>query len=84
MAGRIRRNSNPMAPLFVQRNLRTWMRTLLPWRLRGAKQDEVLLGTAACMLGAVVLARALGGEDGDSVLEQSRAFVERALASKAR
>jgi AcrR family transcriptional regulator len=61
-----------------------WMRALLPRQLRGAKQDEVLVGTVACMLGAVVLARALGGEDGDSVLEHARGFVQRALASKAR
>jgi AcrR family transcriptional regulator len=61
-----------------------WMRALLPRRFRGAKQDEVLLGTLACMLGAVVLARALGGEAGDSVLEHARGFVERALASRSR
>jgi TetR/AcrR family transcriptional repressor of nem operon len=36
-----------------------WMRTLLPRGLRGAKQDEMLVGTVACMLGAVVLARLL-------------------------
>jgi TetR/AcrR family transcriptional repressor of nem operon len=61
-----------------------WMRGLLPRHLRGAKQEEVLVGTVACMLGAVVLARALGGEDADSVLEHARGFVERALAPKAR
>jgi TetR/AcrR family transcriptional repressor of nem operon len=59
-----------------------WMRALLPRQLRGAKQDEVLVGTLACMVGAIVLARALGGEDSDSVLEHARGFVERALASR--
>jgi TetR/AcrR family transcriptional repressor of nem operon len=61
-----------------------WTRTLLPRRLQGAGEDEILVGTLSCMLGAVVLARCLGGEGSDAVLEHARRFIDRALAARSR
>ena len=56
-----------------------WMRTLLPKRLRGAREEEVLVGALATMIGGIVLARSLGGEQSEATLAATRAFLERAL-----
>ena len=61
-----------------------WMRSLLPERLRGPREDEVLLGALACMVGAVVLARILGGEKSEAILKSTLKFLDRALAPKER
>jgi hypothetical protein len=60
------------------------MRNLLPERLRGPREDEVLTGALACMVGAIVLARILGGEESEAILEWTRKFLDRALATKER
>jgi len=65
----------------VRRRLE-WMRSLLPERLRGAREDDVLMGSLACMVGAIVLARILGGEESEAVLESTLKFLDRALAIK--
>ncbi len=59
-----------------------WMRGLLPKRLRGARGDEAVIGAFACMVGAVVLARSVGGEESDAVLEAARKFIDRAMAER--
>jgi TetR/AcrR family transcriptional regulator, transcriptional repressor for nem operon len=59
-----------------------WMRGLLPRRFRGARGDEAVIGAFACMVGAVVLARSVGGEESDAVLEAARKFIDRAMAER--
>ena len=61
-----------------------WMRSLLPARLRGARENEVLVGTVACMVGAVVLARVFGGKESAAILASARRFLDRALAAEER
>jgi len=61
-----------------------WMRSLLPERLYGPREDEVVVGALACMVGAVVLARILGGEKSEAILKSTLKFLERALATKER
>lgn len=61
-----------------------WIRTLLPGTRRAARRRDDAVGTLACMVGGLVLARALGGDDGREVLAASRRFLERALADEER
>lgn len=56
-----------------------WMRELLPKSVRGSHADDLVLGTFACMVGAVVIARVLGGKESDHVLESVHRFLDRAL-----
>jgi TetR/AcrR family transcriptional repressor of nem operon len=55
-----------------------WMRSLLPKRIRGAQADDAVNGALACMLGAVILARTLGGDEGEAILASARRFIARA------
>jgi TetR/AcrR family transcriptional repressor of nem operon len=56
-----------------------WMRGLLPGG-RGRRRHDDAAGALACMVGGLVLARALGGEEGASLLESCRRFLHRAQA----
>jgi TetR/AcrR family transcriptional repressor of nem operon len=58
-----------------------WLRGLVPKRLRGAAADDAAVGALACMIGGVVLARIVGGEEGTKILESTRRFVDRALGA---
>jgi len=54
-----------------------WMRRLVPRRRRAADRD--VAAVCACMLGGLILARALGGDEGASLLKDCRKFLHRAL-----
>jgi TetR/AcrR family transcriptional regulator, transcriptional repressor for nem operon len=55
-----------------------WLQKLLPPE-REAK--ETATAVMACMLGGLILARAVGPDDGPEVLAATRSFIARALAS---
>jgi AcrR family transcriptional regulator len=71
--------ADPKARRALSRSIRdrlAWFRQLLP---RGRRQDDdVAVGALACMLGGIVLARALGGEDSGAILDACRRFLRRA------
>jgi TetR/AcrR family transcriptional repressor of nem operon len=56
-----------------------WLRTLLPGKRKSGKHDDDAVGALACMVGGLVLARALAGEDGREVLAATRRFLHRSL-----
>jgi AcrR family transcriptional regulator len=60
-----------------------WLRDLLPPG-RGALGAEDVVGALACMVGGLVLARALGGRDSRRVLSACRAFVRQSLGGPQR
>ncbi len=55
-----------------------WLRELLPTGREPLAAEDVV-GSLACMVGGLVLARALGGRDSRRVLSACRAFVRRSL-----
>ena len=52
-----------------------WMRRLLPEDQRSAASEPQVIGSLACMIGGVILARAIGGKDSDAVLDACRTFL---------
>jgi TetR/AcrR family transcriptional repressor of nem operon len=54
-----------------------WMRQLLPEDQREAASDDQIIGTLACMVGGVILARTVGANDSGAVLEACRDFLRR-------
>ena len=62
-----------------------WMRELLPkrWNRGDREQDEQVVGTLACMVGGVILARAMGGKESDAILDSCRRFLHRTVEAKA-
>src|SRR5262245_57930083 len=54
-----------------------WMRQLLPEGQRDTVSDDDLISTLACMVGGVILARAVGGKDAIVVLSACRAFLHK-------
>jgi TetR/AcrR family transcriptional repressor of nem operon len=54
-----------------------WMRQLLPARRRKALSDECVIGSTACMIGGLILARAVGGKDANVILDACREFLHR-------
>jgi TetR/AcrR family transcriptional regulator, transcriptional repressor for nem operon len=54
-----------------------WMRQLVPEDQREAASDDQIIGTLACMIGGVILARTVGGKDSAAVLEACRDFLRR-------
>ena len=62
-----------------------WMRELLPkrWNRGDREQDEQVVGTLACMVGGVILARAVGGKEADTILDACRRFLHRTSEAKA-
>jgi TetR/AcrR family transcriptional repressor of nem operon len=54
-----------------------WMRQLLPEGRHDAASDEQIIGTLACMVGGVILARTVGGKDSGAVLDACREFLRR-------
>ena len=70
----------------MQRNLgRTirqrldWLRGLIPDDRRTRARDEQVVGALACMLGGMILARAVGERESAVLLEACRGFLHRAL-----
>jgi TetR/AcrR family transcriptional repressor of nem operon len=63
-----------------------WLRSLLPKPLqrRSKARDDELMGTLACMIGGLILARAVGPDESDAVLESTRRFLARARAAQDR
>jgi len=58
----------------VRRRL-AWMRQLRPEGRPRAVSDEDVIGSAACMLGGVILARAVGGNEASEILSACREFI---------
>jgi TetR/AcrR family transcriptional repressor of nem operon len=56
-----------------------WLETLAPGKSKQARKRQAA-GTYATMLGALLVARALGGEEGDQYLAQVRQYVREGLA----
>lgn len=56
-----------------------WLLGLLPNRRRTREHDEQVVGALACMLGGLVLARAVGEKESAAVLEACRGFLHRTL-----
>jgi TetR/AcrR family transcriptional repressor of nem operon len=54
-----------------------WMRRLLASRGRKAVSDEDVIGSTACMVGGMVLARAVGGREANEILRACRDFLHR-------
>src|SRR5262245_32732581 len=52
-----------------------WMRHLVPQGRPRAVADEEVIGSAACMLGGVILARAVGGKEASAILSACREFI---------
>jgi len=55
-----------------------WLRGLLPPGRSKRLREEQAVGTLACMVGGLILARALGGKESAAVLETCRGFLQRA------
>jgi TetR/AcrR family transcriptional repressor of nem operon len=54
-----------------------WMRQVLPEDQREGASDDQIIGTLACMVGGVILARTVGGKDSAAVLDACREFLRR-------
>lgn len=74
----------------MQRNLRAtirarfeWLRGLIPADRRPRLREEQEAGALACMVGGLILARAVGGKESTEVLEACRGFLHRALGDAA-
>ena len=59
----------------VVRGRLAWMRQLVPQGRPRAVADEEVIGSAACMLGGVILARAVGGKKASAILSACREFI---------
>ena len=51
------------------------MRQLVPQGRPRAVADKEVIGSAACMLGGVILARAVGGNEASVILSACREFI---------
>jgi TetR/AcrR family transcriptional repressor of nem operon len=58
-----------------------WLRALLPRARKGRRRQDDAVGALSCMVGGLVLARVLGGEEGQELLAASRRFLERSLSA---
>jgi TetR/AcrR family transcriptional repressor of nem operon len=67
----------------VRRRL-AWLRELLPEDQRDAVADSQLIGTLACLIGGLVLARAAGGTDAAAVLAGCREFLHATIETPAK
>jgi len=59
----------------VVRGRLAWMRQLVPQGRPRAVADKEVIGSAACMLGGVILARAVGGKEASAILSACREFI---------
>ena len=59
----------------VVRSRLAWMRQLLPQGPSRVVSDADVIGSAACMLGGVILARAVGGKEASAILSACREFI---------
>src|SRR5262245_14633708 len=59
----------------VVRGRLSCMRQLVPQGRPRAVADEEVIGSAACMLGGVILARAVGGKEASAILSACREFI---------
>src|SRR5262245_9127819 len=59
------------------RNRLDWTRRLLPEDQRETASDHELIASLACMVGGVILARAVGGKSSSAVLNACREFLGR-------
>ncbi|MPZ16966.1 MAG: TetR family transcriptional regulator [Luteitalea sp.] len=56
-----------------------WMRGFFPTRRRDELREEQAIGTLACMVGGLVMARLVGGKESAALLEACRDFLHRTL-----
>jgi TetR/AcrR family transcriptional repressor of nem operon len=56
-----------------------WMRGLLPETQENDASDPQVIGTLACMVGGLILARAAGNRDSDAILAACREFLHQTL-----
>ncbi|MCI0348288.1 MAG: TetR/AcrR family transcriptional regulator [Acidobacteriales bacterium] len=56
-----------------------WLRGLIPDARRTQVEEEQVVGALACMVGGLILARAVGGKESAALLEACRGFLHRAL-----
>ncbi|HEX9307305.1 MAG TPA: TetR/AcrR family transcriptional regulator [Anaeromyxobacter sp.] len=61
-----------------------WMRQLLPESWHGEQREDEVIGALACMVGGVILGRAVGGKESDELLAACRRFLHRTLDKDAR
>ena len=61
-----------------------WMRQLLPKDERAAASDDQIIGTLACMVGGVILARTVGTKDSAALLDACREFLRQGTGRSAR
>jgi TetR/AcrR family transcriptional repressor of nem operon len=57
-----------------------WMRQLLSDDERASQSDDQIIGVLACLVGGIVLARAVDGKDSKAVLRACREFVHKAAS----
>jgi TetR/AcrR family transcriptional repressor of nem operon len=59
-----------------------WMRRLLPRPHRRAADDAQVIGTLACMVGGLILARSVGEKDAPQILNGCRRFLHETLDAR--
>lgn len=59
-----------------------WLRDRVPANVREDVREQQAVGALACMVGGMILARALEEKDAQRVLESCRAFLESSLADE--
>jgi TetR/AcrR family transcriptional regulator, transcriptional repressor for nem operon len=57
-----------------------WLRGLVPAGRSAQRREEQVVGVLACMVGGLILARAVGGKESTELLEACRGLLHRALA----
>jgi TetR/AcrR family transcriptional repressor of nem operon len=66
----------------LRRTLRArfeWLRGLIPADRRARLREEQVVGALSCMVGGLILARAVGGKESTELLEACRGFLHRTL-----
>jgi len=58
-----------------------WFRSLGPGGRSARQREEQVVGALACMVGGLILARAVGGTESTELLEACLGFLHRALGS---
>ena len=59
-----------------------WMRGLLPAKAKRGRGSDPAIGVLACMIGGMILARAVGERESAAVLEATREFLHSSLSDK--
>jgi AcrR family transcriptional regulator len=62
----------------------SWLRTLTTQRQADRPVDDHAAGVLACLVGGVILARGLGGDEGRALLQACRSFIRGGLTANPR